>query len=1166
MRLRTIGDTTWKSLEYGYAHDTSVVLIGDKKYYTAEGITVPTINLLSNPVDQKTNQYSNIYLTDKTKLSDFVGIKIDPVGYPRTYVSFFADSYGWVNSISPDTQCWYVKDTPETEEDLRSVNKTPVFKADVPFRQLSNELLFEVEMINELYLRVSHWDGYKRSYMTVNSTTSAMYFDFYDGKTEYNESNQIFEYSYEHSTSYITILKLVHGKYYEFKRIGPDLMLSDTTGWQHIPNSFKNVQLAEKVSQMPIYDTWVSYKPGMSQNSMEIDSERSYTDVVHNYLINTEYVYNDQNRVDLNILPLKNHMTNHHQLSRNNPFRNSKTYNSTDGNSEQETLFRDYTGISSGCNQIYGLDNIFLNYRDYTELLEFPADKLTYFHMPQDMYPYKKLNVNDSGLIESGSIAGDQPLRSDKVFKKRANYKDYSEWGDSTDEQSGTYLCTWLYWTGHEEDEPVWLDRYYNPQEYTIYDAMTARPLVELVTTFDNMVLDNPGVEEYVVFDKLSDLCFEPGVLYCYHRIGQTDINNAIDKLKLTLIQDNFNTFKTINGNNAPIVYNNLRPEYAFTGKEVGMTTILDRLLETNSFSVTYSMYSDDWSVPFGNQIFGNYNNAGFGVYNSQRYTPTYVQPGQQTKLYNTDLVEVLTLPISSIYVFKAPISDNIYIYNHDKDGSIYEYDLNGVLRERSNVPVYDGSTIPATLLMPITITHDAENMYLVYDDEKYSQIDVKTESIKLKQGIIRLPAEPHVINDGDITHAEVLSGTVYGFTDDMHYINKGIDRFVWVHKNAIYEYLVDHDVYNTVLETTDYIIKNVVVDDQNNKYVVYRDYLADRHGIYEYHMLKMDSRNELQYGKSLSTINPDLSALTAESNTMLSYCMENINGDDIGSVSLLTSRVSSLEIYNPETQQTETININIVDNTKFSPAGDLISTNTRQDDYNKYAGINNQLTDIVTRYPPDQNNTLHYKLRLINTYNKDRFEEVVSSIDVSKLDRGWHQFCYDYNADTGKALVFVDGVLISNYDMEPGKYRFSDMSIQQYVIGTASAYSGVTFNEFLKQPGYYMSKNYKIKDFRVYNKSVNYFDIKFLYRSINNIRSVKWTIPCNSRNYIDEIQHVFNHSRNTVKTNNVDINILSETITDPSLRRDLSDDLKMRLYNEKPIRSTIDNIKWYKS
>ena len=211
-------------------------------------------------------------------------------------------------------------------------------------------------------------------------------------------------------------------------------------------------------------------------------------------------------------------------------------------------------------------------------------------------------------------------------------------------------------------------------------------------------------------------------------------------------------------------------------------------------------------------------------------------------------------------------------------------------------------------------------------------------------------------------------------------------------------------------------------------------------------------------------------------------------------------------------------------------------------------------------------NNELIFKLKLQNTYNLDDYEMIINRVDVSTFDKGWHQFCHDYNTNTGLAMLFVDSMLIDTGKVPPAKYRFSDVNTQKYTIGSTPTINGILLSEHLKKPGYFTSRNFKIKNLAIYNTSLNYYDIKFLYRDIASIRDIKWTVPGNSRNYVDEIQHVFNHNTPPIKSKDFDINILSDTITDSNLRESLASDLRLRLADQLPLNTNCDTVSWYKS
>ena len=107
-----------------------------------------------------------------------------------------------------------------------------------------------------------------------------------------------------------------------------------------------------------------------------------FTELKNNYLLNSEF-YNS-NIVDgvvqapLNITPLKNQLTP-----------TGTQIRSTVIDDKQPVNIRRYSRIHTGTNQQLGSDKIYLSYDTNITTLDLNPGKLTYFHTPQDMYPYK---------------------------------------------------------------------------------------------------------------------------------------------------------------------------------------------------------------------------------------------------------------------------------------------------------------------------------------------------------------------------------------------------------------------------------------------------------------------------------------------------------------------------------------------------------------------------------------------------------------------------------------------------------------------------------------------------------------------------------------------------------------------------------------------------------
>ena len=78
------------------------------------------------------------------------------------------------------------------------------------------------------------------------------------------------------------------------------------------------------------------------------------------------------------------------------------------------------------------------------------SGKDTYFTTPSSLYPYDRLNINDTKFTQNGSLGANTPLFADKIKSVRSDGKNFN---------NGRYLFTWL--RGGDAKTPgVWVDRY----------------------------------------------------------------------------------------------------------------------------------------------------------------------------------------------------------------------------------------------------------------------------------------------------------------------------------------------------------------------------------------------------------------------------------------------------------------------------------------------------------------------------------------------------------------------------------------------------------------------------------------------------------------------------------------------------------------------------------
>ena len=394
----------------------------------------------------------------------------------------------------------------------------------------------------------------------------------------------------------------------------------------------------------------------------------------------------------MNITPLKNQLTPEGDQAENNPHaigdygefcmdRTSFIRKNTD--------FREYQKIFNGTNQIKGDDTMHLGYTSYTDKIVLYSDQVTYFHMPNSMKPFTWMNINYRrvpeyprnaitgnieypnpaqifpvavgasqdfnyedfvGLIRAGAVCGSTPLGSDKIFKKRADYRFNTPWGDAglagnkDDSTFGTFLCSWLCNAPDDKLEekygPVWMDRYYDDSKFSEHQIMDkpANCQSNFLAAIDN---------DSSYIDVASQLNLERGVMYAYHHIGPKDNKRLIEAFSKYMYHEDLNAYTRQTAGNDVRISNHTEDNYniySFTGSEYGKVPPPDP--SYGDFRISFWMSSEDWTKPFGHQIYGNYTNDGIAVVNDDVITPVLVLPDDDRIIVtNTDGVTLTDIP-----------------------------------------------------------------------------------------------------------------------------------------------------------------------------------------------------------------------------------------------------------------------------------------------------------------------------------------------------------------------------------------------------------------------------------------------------------------------------------------------------------------------------------------
>tara|TARA_E500000318_G_scaffold110832_1_gene127384 strand:- start:8372 stop:12412 length:4041 start_codon:yes stop_codon:yes gene_type:complete len=430
-----------------------------------------------------------------------------------------------------------------------------------------------------------------------------------------------------------------------------------------------------------------------------------------NYDFLTYYTYSniisaEKTFANLNFFNLKNHISDKN-VTYGGPLENR------DDNLEYRG--REYQNFTNQKSKEKDYDNLSLNYTFFDKEYKIGSKGYTEFTLPDNLFPFKKININDTGLALNGSFAASNPYFSDKVFKLTDRNKNNLQSSFIEDEEFlvlendlslfvlqsgdlfgfenindiqnndifGDYLCTWLKGDGIEKG--VWFDRYYLPKEnsYTLPfsgELNQYNDSSQAAEHFKNNQTDS------IYFDLKSNMTFEPSASYGYQRINKkqidTFINSQGDKMLLSsyTIQTSSVQLQNIDEVDLNIIkgFDNIDIE-AIPNRDfnIGFELELDTLSSLNSF-----------------QLFGNLYEDGFTFRNNHYFTPfIFIPQGNELNIYDNNFKLLRT----NKYDSTENIIDVLYLEQNNNivlvcDNKIIKTNFYGeTLNER--VPVVDGFT-----------------------------------------------------------------------------------------------------------------------------------------------------------------------------------------------------------------------------------------------------------------------------------------------------------------------------------------------------------------------------------------------------------------------------------------------------------------------------------------
>lgn len=1150
MEIVSLSSTNFIGLSSNYVYDKAL-RFKENIVYTENGLYFPKSNALTNANDVATNNFSHLFLSYKAPLTDNIYIKdlerLEDEGF-STYLAINA-----LNGITGEST-FLVVEEPTVDVNTASIAMTGAVDA------IDNRYLFEIEFIDDALCSVKHETNLESRYMTVDYLGNITFTKKGNYDHLYDLSPQLFYYLYDREQDFIVFYKNYSdiAKYVTYDIFEETLTLTEPFTGVLTPYTslsiFKCINRNEAPNDTKLFDSWVAYNKDQKTNSQEIFATRSTAAIDSNVLLNAEYNSLSSNSLDLNILSLKNTNTPENFQSRNNPFSFTKTPLFT----EAESDFRDYKRIFAGSNQLLGNDNITLGYDAYTTDIVLKSDSITYFHIPQNTYPYIQLNIGESGLQEAGAIAGDHPLKADKIFKRLGNNKYTSHFGESIEEATGSFLCTWLSGNHNPNSKPIWVDRYYNPSKVSFFGALSTNQVQSIV--YKSLLECLAGtvadiLKNVTVFDKPSDMVLEPGTYYAYHHYGQDDIHRYILSLNDHLVQENINIVRDTE-TTSEVFYDST--EYMLDGSIYGVTNSLSAIQDSGQFTLSFFAHSNDWTKPFAGQLIGNYATDGFGIFNQNTLTPMlYVPTLCGSVIFNTDITPIKTLTYkSTAAAFLRPAGISSYYVVHT-DGQLNRYSASDTLLQEITLPDFKNF-----ISYDSTLTED----YLLYGS--IINPDRHIVKVNTSQGVIT-----------DITN-QVLSDLTARFAYDVerNWYPTSSGSTLLKQASSIdyyngYFYLtpgksasrVDDTIYylrdnNTIMKWDDIeentslpavtafksktVINDFEIDYQNNMWI-----LADNNKFYKYTLEKEFILSGALDDKDYTNYNIGFIADFSDGEYYQRAVITRIGYEQLPPPPADPTNTSlSAQNYNFSMLDMQG---NLLSSFKYQTlTGSAIFDPSNSDYLRKF--VNNKYTE----------SNLNVKATLTNAFNVTDTLTIDLPHSLANVDPGYHHFAVRFDTYNGYMYLFIDGQQVDMLQFTPRKYRFNGFISRPFLIGTSCFTNSVPLFKYTQKQTC-ITKDITIKDFRIYNEPMNYFDISFLAKRGMEIQDIHFNVPCGRRAYLEEVERFFKASVPGTKSGLYNVVIKNSGIINDDVKGVLEQRILETLRASAPIYSKLNKIKW---
>jgi hypothetical protein len=833
---------------------------------------------------------------------------------------------------------------------------------------------------------------------------------------------------------------------------------------------------------------------------------------------------------DLQVHGLKNYQTPEYKYTTANPYKGMYS-----------SIRREYNKIYTGTNQLKGYDNVYLGFNADTKEYRFKVDEETPFYYPSTS---QRTPLSSSGLIEDGAIAGELPFTSDRVYTHRKNYEETipgKPQPASITKYDNVWLCSWL--SGSNLGDKIWLDRYYNAAYYTLDQAMTAKAIVYNPSLYPNKPF---------TYDVPSATIFEPGVLYKYNRTGQDSSKNFLTYLdqdrnlpngaKLLSISNWLSSTLVDDSNyhnNGLVFFNvpeNLKGNYwVLDGTNHAVFPSKSSLLQKSRLTLSMWLNVDDWSNIYGDQIFGNYYDSGFGLINEGALGApilTITNVGSAVA-YNvnykfTKLSEIpLPAKTGAEYTFIQRLPDYSY-WTFDS------YNKTGVRYNAINNITGTLSSLANRLSGLDQIEIDSYQNFYFYDNSIKSYVKTDGNGNFITQGYFALNSGINRIEINNETN-NVIS--IYGNSSVIDNYNN-----IWeVVGGNLYK---NRQVFANVGPT-----QQLTCDSGNNIWISHNQDTISKlntiNGLFEFSFrIGRNSSAPLDPCKSQDRFRYMNFVKVPKGNSQT--CDSSVSYED--NLIIIDNRDNEIYTLDQTGNLLSKLDIRALlsdPNIKldFYARGDF----TGYQYLRKFGGNIRRLSWKFKIAEPNGNNS---KLLSLN-------------YAVSSLPKGWHNFSFIFDSLNGNAKYFIDSILVDSVSFAPLKYQLYYDYRSSLLLGAASI-KNTTLNDIIG-----IDDSYKfignVADLRMYSKSLTNGELEQIYFSsdfADSRKDLNWNMRVGTRNFIEEIEHWYKMKMPGSKSKYFNINVHNLNIDD-TVKKIIEDSLKASISKIIPAESSLYKINW---